>query len=276
MAKTARKVVSLNDGTVYASVSDAANDVGCSKSAIYNSIRYGTPSKGTLWDWADDDDAVTSEECDEHCSRKPCEDVMTTLGVCRPLYVEPTCAAEVKADLSSEDGLDLFEWYFGCSLDFTAFKTAVSASRDNPQHMDEVLLPFDTLLKVTPEYDSFMVLWFMSAGARGFLRSAKDMDEVISRVLEQDREIRFVGLMGDSLFISADSSVPYGSRNFYIRLMTKEDARKLDDIISKNEDEEWLDKRDSAKVLKIWEKKSVGFVLDEDGGRWFIRAKAAL
>ena len=58
--------------------------------------------------------------------------------------------------------------------------------------------------------------------------------------------------------------------------MTKEDARKLDDILSKNEDEEWLDKRDSAKVLKIWEKKSVGFVLDEDGGRWFIRAKAAL
>ena len=38
MAKTVRKVVSLNNGTVYASVSDAANDVGCSKSAIYNAI----------------------------------------------------------------------------------------------------------------------------------------------------------------------------------------------------------------------------------------------
>ena len=195
------------------------------------------------------------------------------LDMCRMLYVNPAYAEEMAEQATTETQMEWFEWFFGCSLDLTSFRAAVSASRDSPQYMSEVLLPFDTLLKVSPEYDSFMVLWTLPAGARGVLRPAKDMDEVINHVLEQNREIVFAGLMGDSLCISAYSSVPYGSRNFYIRLIAQEDTRKVDDTLAKNEGAGWLTKKDSNKLWRIWEKKSAGFALYKEAEDWLITAR---
>lgn len=51
--KTSKKVVDLTHGTVYDSVAMAADTVGCTKAAIYNSIKLGKRVKGTLWAWAD-------------------------------------------------------------------------------------------------------------------------------------------------------------------------------------------------------------------------------
>lgn len=53
MAMRAKKVVALRDVTIYDSVTDAAKAVGCSKGAIYKSLRTGVATKGTLWAWAD-------------------------------------------------------------------------------------------------------------------------------------------------------------------------------------------------------------------------------
>lgn len=249
MSRKSKKVQSLNDGTVYASATDAANAIECSKASIYNSIRTGVPVKGTLWRWADEGADVTYEE---------------TLGICRPLYVTPDFAS----GLTSEG----VEWMYGCSLDYTALKAVESVSRDNPQRISEVLLSFDTILKLTPEYDSFMWRWFMSAGARGIMSPAKDMDKLISRVREHGRGIHFIALMEDDLFIYADSDVPFSDLHCRVRLISKKAARKLADIQSGYEAGDSFSKRDSNAVERIWEKETAGFNLYEDEGRQYIKA----